>query len=329
MSEPSPLLPHAASFASTESDLNTQHRRQVSAIIHTTAVGLKSTLNDMFQKLNLGATIGPRNDTSTPFLFEGYSTLVIRAKEALQIELTDKYPGVEVEWGDLVESSGPLSKVTLNETEPLKRQSPSGEFKEADLVDVAEELSVGASATTEMIKKVVKDTWSQLATSLGYFKEKHIVVTHKGVSHAFEISTKTTQDFHTELHQVFHLNAAIHCLFHLEADGTKVFATEIGQFEGGMKYQLDSVLNQDEVPPKFTPMSTDMETFFAILEEDQGLEPDDIKAIRAVFATQKIRFKQLMAVGDLAITDEKLEKDGIKERGLRTAILSVIRSNMG
>ncbi|KAJ3399699.1 hypothetical protein HDU80_007677 [Chytriomyces hyalinus] len=72
-----------------------------------------------------------------------------------------------------------------------------------------------------------------------------------------------------------------------------------------------------------------METFFAILEEDQGLEPDDIKAIRAVFATQKIRFKQLMAVGDLAITDEKLEKDGIKERGLRTAILSVIRSNMG
>ncbi|KAJ3231854.1 hypothetical protein HDU78_007473 [Chytriomyces hyalinus] len=249
MSEPSPPQPHAASFASTESDLNKQNRQQVPAIIHTTAVGLKSTLYDMFQMLNLGATIGPRNDTSTPFLFEGSSASVIRAKEALQIELTDKYPGVQVEWGELVESSGPLSKVTLNETEPLKRQSSSGEFKEADLVDVAE-LSVGASATTEMIKKVVKDTWSQLGNPLahlkGYFKEKHITVTHKGFTHAFEISTKTKQDFHAELHQVFRLNAAIRRLFYLEADGNKVFATEIGQFQDGMKYHLEIVTDQDE-----------------------------------------------------------------------------------
>jgi hypothetical protein len=35
-----------------------------------------------------------------------------------------------------------------------------------------------------------------------------------------------------------------------------------------------------------------------------------------------------MATGDLAITDEKLKEIGINQLGLRTAILSVIRSNV-
>ncbi len=38
-----------------------------------------------------------------------------------------------------------------------------------------------------------------------------------------------------------------------------------------------------------------------------------------------ITFKQLMKTGDLAITDEKLKEYGIKQGGLRTAILSVIK----
>ncbi|KAJ3262125.1 hypothetical protein HDU77_000483 [Chytriomyces hyalinus] len=72
-----------------------------------------------------------------------------------------------------------------------------------------------------------------------------------------------------------------------------------------------------------------METFFATMKEDQELEPDEIEAIRAVFLTPKIKFKHLMAVGDLAISDEKLEKYGIMQGGLRTSILSVIKSNLG
>ncbi|KAJ3378444.1 hypothetical protein HDU80_002857 [Chytriomyces hyalinus] len=129
-------------------------------------------------------------------------------------------------------------------------------------------------------------------------------------------------NLHTAIHQMFHLNAAISCLFHITENGARAQPTEIGDFIDRAEYYVLTALDQYE---KFT----DMDTFFATLKEDQALEPDEIEAIRAIFLTQKIRFRQLMAVGDLAITDENLNQDGIKERGLRTAILSAIRSNFG
>ena len=49
--------------------------------------------------------------------------------------------------------------------------------------------------------------------------------------------------------------------------------------------------------------------------------------VREVFDQQDIEFEQLMATDKLALTDEKLEKCGIQQLGVRTAILSVIRSN--
>jgi hypothetical protein len=39
-------------------------------------------------------------------------------------------------------------------------------------------------------------------------------------------------------------------------------------------------------------------------------------------------FDDLMETGDLAITDAKLEKYGITQGGLRTAILAVIKSTI-
>ncbi|KAI8844672.1 hypothetical protein BJ741DRAFT_573720 [Chytriomyces cf. hyalinus JEL632] len=297
----SPHLPHAASSASNESDRNNQHRKQVSAVIHTNAVGLTSTLFTVFTKLNLGATVGPPNDTSTPALFE-----VQRGSAGRQV--SRRRSGV----GELVDSSGPLSKVTLIETtQQLKRQQSLGQFKEADLDNLAE-LSVGASATTEMIKKAVKDAWSQLTS---YIKEKHIDVTYKGASHSFEISTKTTDDLRAAIHQKFHLNATIRCLYHITKSGARAQATEIGDFIDRTEYHLLTAIDQDEVmdsdTAKLTPKFTDMETFFATLKDDQELEPDEIEAIRAVFLTQRIKFKHLMAVGDMSISDEKLEKSAI------------------
>ena len=69
-----------------------------------------------------------------------------------------------------------------------------------------------------------------------------------------------------------------------------------------------------------------MEGFFTALKEQEELADDEVDLVKATFAAQKIKFRQLMKTGELAITDEKLEKIGIKELGLRTAILSVIKS---
>jgi hypothetical protein len=71
-----------------------------------------------------------------------------------------------------------------------------------------------------------------------------------------------------------------------------------------------------------------MEQFFDKLKMEECKSDEQVKKVRDVFSDQDIEFKQLMATGDLAITDAKLEKYGITQGGLRTAILSVIKSNV-
>ena len=75
--------------------------------------------------------------------------------------------------------------------------------------------------------------------------------------------------------------------------------------------------------------SPEMEQFFGKLEEalkNSVKKPQQMNQVRAVFYKEDIEYDQLMASDDLALTDEKLEKYGIKQGGLRTAILAVVRS---
>ena len=71
-----------------------------------------------------------------------------------------------------------------------------------------------------------------------------------------------------------------------------------------------------------------MEEFFEKLQTEQEFDEDDVQIVKDCFANQKIKFKQLMATGDLAMTDGELEKCGIAQLGLRKAILEVIKINM-
>jgi hypothetical protein len=71
-----------------------------------------------------------------------------------------------------------------------------------------------------------------------------------------------------------------------------------------------------------------MEQFFDKLKTERKRPESDIIKLKEVFTEQGILFNDLMETGDLAITDAKLERIGITQLGLRTAILSVIRSNV-
>jgi hypothetical protein len=62
------------------------------------------------------------------------------------------------------------------------------------------------------------------------------------------------------------------------------------------------------------------------LKRDEDLDEEDIKVVMNVFAEQGILFEDLMETGELAMTDEKLKEYGIKQGGLRIAILSVIKN---
>ena len=71
----------------------------------------------------------------------------------------------------------------------------------------------------------------------------------------------------------------------------------------------------------------EMTDFFEKLKTDQDLDEDDVLVIKDCFEKQKIKFKQLMENGDLAMTDSELKDYGITQGGLRKAILAVIKRN--
>ncbi|KAJ3287806.1 hypothetical protein HDU79_005406 [Rhizoclosmatium sp. JEL0117] len=176
-----------------------------------------------------------------------------------------------------------------------ENQPSLGEFNWDDLA----ELSLGASATTEMVKKVAKETWLQFATP-----PKHIEVMYKGLCYTFEISKMSTSDLHSAIQQSFLLNAAVRSLFYLYSDGTKVWVTEIRDFEKGKTYYLRTVADEDDSVRKFT----DIEGFYRALKEDEEMNESQVDQARQVFAEQDLGFKQLMLTGDLAITDAELSK---------------------
>ena len=70
-----------------------------------------------------------------------------------------------------------------------------------------------------------------------------------------------------------------------------------------------------------------MDEFFDKLKRQRKRPEADIEKVKKVFAEQGILFDDLMGTGELALTDEKLEKIGISQLGLRTAILAIIQSN--
>jgi hypothetical protein len=106
--------------------------------------------------------------------------LVTRAKKKLGETLNEDFPGVETEWNDTKDSSEQLSKVTIVETPAkFKRSKSSGDLKEKSV----EELSLGASANTEFVKKQVESVLGRLGP-IGRFVglATHITIEYLGSS---------------------------------------------------------------------------------------------------------------------------------------------------
>ena len=167
----------------SRNSLNNQHRIEASVIINANIVGLKSALFELFSRLGIGATISHNAESSTTLRFEGPASLVTRAKEKLEEKLNEEFPGVQTEWNGTKDSSEILSKVTIVETPAeFKRSISSGELKEMPV----KELSLGASANTEFVKKQVESAFARLAP-LGRFvglaaPKEHITIDYLGSS---------------------------------------------------------------------------------------------------------------------------------------------------
>ncbi len=113
---------------------------------------------------------------------------------------------------------------------------------------------------------------------------------------------------------------------------------EISDFKDGESYFLLTEIDElpaihRSLPAIHRSVIRNMEEFYVKLKTDADMTDQQVGIAKDVFSKEGklsilnvkgISFKQLIETGDLAITDEKLEKYGIKQGGLRTAILSVI-----
>ncbi|KAI8895184.1 hypothetical protein BC833DRAFT_615631 [Globomyces pollinis-pini] len=212
-----------------------------------------------------------------------------------------------------------MGSVTIEDTPAeLKRGQSSGEFLEKHF----EEISFGGSATTENVNMAGAATDFGIAKGwIPAVKEKHISIQYKDQRYDLEVSS------YKSMSNVISSPVPFKMLYRLAEDGSVYQLKNVKDLREGYLYYALTV--NEELPKKQTGnFRVEMERFFDKLKMEEGKSDEQVKKVRDVFSEQDIEFKQLMATGDLAMTDAKLEQYGITQGGLRTAILSVIRSNV-
>ncbi|KAJ8324735.1 hypothetical protein O5D80_006974 [Batrachochytrium dendrobatidis] len=315
--------------------LNTP-RVSVEATINSDLPGLKTLLVEYFSGARLFAKI-QRTDTGiTQATVQGHPKQFPSSLEYLRELLKIKYDAAIV-WGEAsaVSEESRYNSITIEETLPaLKRDPSSGEFLEKEL----DEISFGGSAATEALKKIAKETFASMAnaaTGFGIAKgwipavpKEHIIVKRGDEEYDLEVSTISSLSALIEaVQKKFPLALKVKKLYRLH-EGTPIVVTDVKDLRQGYLYYV--LAGFEELPKKQTTKFTTMEEFFDKLEstlKDPIKKERQMKKVRDAFDAQDIDYDQLMATGDLALTDEKLKEIGISQLGLRTAVLLVIKGN--
>jgi uncharacterized ubiquitin-like protein YukD len=314
--------------------LNTP-RVTVEATINSDQPGIKTLLVEYFSGAKLFAEIRHTYSGITAATVQGHPKLMPSSLEYLRELLLIKYDAAIV-WSkeSIVGEENRLCSVTIEDTPAeLKRGQSSGEFLEKHF----EEISLGGSATTENLKKIAKETFASMAGAATGFgvakgwipavKEKHISIKYKEETYDLEVSSnKSISEVISSVDSLFSQPVPFKMLYRLAEDGSIHQLKNVKDLREGYLYYALTV--NEELPKKQTAKFSTMEQFFDKLKTEQELDDDDVQTIKDCFGNQKIKFKQLMATGDLVISDEKLKEYGITQGGLRTAILAIIRTNV-
>jgi hypothetical protein len=310
-------------------------RVSIEAIINSDKPGIKTLLAEYFSGAKLFAKIRHTDSGITAATVQGHAKLIYTSLEYLKELLLITYDAAIV-WSEecIVGEENILCSVTIENTPAeLKRGQSSGEFLEKHF----KEISFGGSATTENLKKIAQQTFASMAGAATGFgvakgwipavKKEHISLKYKEQRYDMEVSTIQSLELLLQaVEKKLQIPQTIDMLYRIE-DGDFIVVTDVKDLREGCLYFALTV--NEELPKKQTAkFSTMMEEFFERLKTEQELDDDDVQTIKDCFGNQKIKFKQLLATGELAITDEKLKDYGITQGGLRTAILSVIKSNV-
>jgi len=324
---------NTAIFASSSSVSSNKQIVSVEATINSDETGIKTVLAEFFSGAKLFAKIRRTEDGITKTTIQAHPKLLTSSLEYLKELLFIKY-GAAIVWGkeSIVVEENRLSSVTIEDTVPagLKRDPSSGEFMEKHF----EEISFGGSATTENLKKIAKDTFTRMtnaATGFGVAKgwipvtkEKHISVKYKNQEFDLEISDILSMDaLIRAVDDKFKAPVPIRLLYRLR-DGNPIIVTDVKDMREGFLYYV--LTANETLPHSSTSVSVSsfksMEEFYAALEQKLT---NPSKKERQMETIMKIFEEQDIEVGVLdRLTDEKLKEDGLKQGGLREAVLAVL-----
>jgi hypothetical protein len=155
-------------------------------------------------------------------------------------------------------------------------------------------------------------------------KKEYIVVERRDEIFDLEISTISSLPALIEaVQKKFPSAPKLKKLYRLR-EGTPIVVTDVSDLQEEYLYH---VLAGSEEPPKKQTTNFCLEVFFVKLKTEQDMSDAQIEYAKESFVAQGLTANQVMATGELALTDADLKEIGITQGGLRKAILSVIRSN--
>ena len=291
-------------------------RVSVVAKINSDLPGVLDMCRDYLFGVKVGAKI-QRTNVGLKLVIQGHPLLIPSCLEYLGMMLKPNYDATIV-WGEThaVAAQDRFDSVTIEDTLPVP---PSWEKD-------FEEISFGGSAMTEYFKKIVKETIESMLVAKGWIPEKEFISVKRGDTriHLDISSISSMKNLLWVIGERFETAAPIKTVYRLE-DGDVVLPFDVRALREGFLYY--AITLDEELPKKQTVTSTNMEEFFEKLKVDEDMSDAQVQIAREKLQEQRVRFKQLMATGDLAITDSDLKEYGILQGGLRKAILSVIQSN--
>jgi hypothetical protein len=310
----------------TETEFNKQHRQRITATLNSNANGLKTFLFGFFTKFNLGAIIRTVDKYATLVEFEGPATLVMRAKEKLDVGLKEAFPGVIAEWEASLESTEIITKVTILETsEELKRCDSSGKLKEIDVMERDSSVS-GMTSYIEMAKEMFNrkntDRLISIARLAGFIKTEKVVITinHRptGNSMNLDVTILTFNELKSRVLKSFNLNAAVK-IFYTITENKMAKVDSISSFVHDRHYYVVAENEEDPTEMGTSCKFKSMDSFYEALKQIEDWEDIDTEAVMNVFKEQRVKLSQLSS-----LTDAKLKEYGLVQGGLREAVLSVI-----
>ena len=264
----------------------------------------------------------------TTLFMEGESTSLYTAQTELVSHLKSIYPDICIQNWDEEVSKFPIDGSRITPTPGSLSSNSSGFVQELDetLVDQTQQPEQKNSISFNQIFNAIQNGHQvahEIYSSISSIHEKFVHITYRRTTVYLNIGACITWDQLLKVIQdskILQIKQPISGVYSV-VGGKKSYIQDWYGLEAKGQYYVET---EEDLVQKFSP---EMEEFFVKLKTDQDMSDDHVEIVKEKFGEQGITFKHLMATGELSLTDQKLKEYGIAQGGLRTSILSVIKSN--